>query len=513
MQGWSLELIPDRASGEPLFLAISRSIVAAIRAGRLKPGDALPGSRTLATTLGVHRNTVLSALGELENQGFIETSPAKGTFVRASLPDPSPRALGGLARTARSPSRMGFELRGASPSADAVRTHVLRGPAVPRGVLPLLGGMPDLRLLPTLAIARAHRRALVARGAEALSYGDPMGDPRLRTAIATMLGRMRAITPSEEGLVVTRGSQMALYLAALAILAPGDVVLVESLGYRPAWEALRLAGAKLVAIPVDREGLRADLIEEACARGEVRAVYTTPNHQYPTTVMLSAARRMTLLELARRHGFAILEDDYDHEFHYDGRPVLPLASADPSGSVVYVGTLSKILAPGLRLGFVVAPALLSLRIAALRTFIDRQGDLVMERALADLLEEGEIQRHVRKMRRVYHARRDALVEALRRHLGGVIVFRVPRGGLAIWGRVGSSIDTDAWAERAHAAGVLVQTGKRFAFDGRSRAALRLGFAPLDEGEIDLAVRRLAGALGKTALPAKRSKKAKGTSPR
>jgi GntR family transcriptional regulator/MocR family aminotransferase len=492
VRGWELSLDDDRREGEPIFLAISRAISRAVRAGLLRPGEALPGSRILAKNLGVHRNTVLAALRELEGEGWIETVAAKGTFVRASLPDPSPRAMRGLPLRERVPSRIGFPIRGAAPSHDAL-AHASRGP-IPRGALPLLGGMPDLRLFPRDVLARAYRRALRARDVATLEYGDPRGEPRLRAALADMLGRVRGIAAADRGLVVTRGSQMALSLAARAILAEGSVVAVEAMGYRPAWEALRHAGARLAPLPIDAEGIRTDALEALCDREDVSAVYVTPHHQYPTTVMLSPGRRMRLLALARARGFAVFEDDYDHEFHFDGRPALPLASADEHGCVVYVGTLSKILAPGLRIGFLVAPEPVAERVAALRTYLDRQGDLAVERAVAELLEEGEIQRHVRKMRNVYRARRDALVAAVERHLGGALSFRAPHGGLAIWARAHEDVDVDAWADRALDLGVVVQTSTRFRFSGRARPALRLGYAPVDEREIELAVQRLARAL-------------------
>lgn len=505
MESWPLELEVARDGEEPLFLSISRAIAAAIRGGRLAPGSALPGSRTLAVRLRVHRNTVLSALRELENEGWLETTPAKGTFVRRELPDVPARSLRGLSTWSRDPSRVAFDLRGAPLSPDTVRHH--SGPAIvgrPKHALPLFGGVPDLRLVPTGALARAYRRALSVREGSPLGYGDPYGDPRLRRTLAEMLERVRGIAHAERGLVVTRGSQMALFLAARAVLAPGDVVAVEALGYRPAWEAFRLAGARVAAVPVDAHGLKTHALAELCAKHAVRAVYVTPHHQYPTTAMLSPARRLELLELARARGFAIVEDDYDHEFHYDGRPALPIASADARGSVIYVGTLSKILAPGLRLGFLVAPEAVAARVAELRTVVDRQGDHAVERAVADLLEDGEIQRHSRRMRRVYHARRDAMVKAATRHLGDVLSFRVPQGGLAIWARVSRSIDVEAWAERAERQGVLLQTGRRFTFDGRAHPSLRLGYAPVDEDEIEAAVRKLAQTARVTSAAARPS---------
>jgi len=355
-----------------------------------------------------------------------------------------------------------------------------------------MGGLPDPRIAPVTAIARAYRNALSGRGAtRLLDYGEPQGHERLRTALAQMLSATRGIPVGPESLVITRGSQMGLYLVSRALISPGDVVAVEALGYRPAWEALKQAGARLVPLPVDGAGLEVDALCELVARERVRAVYVTPHHQYPTTATLSAGRRLQLLELARRERLIVIEDDYDHEFHYDGRPILPLASADEAGVVVYVGTLSKILAPGLRLGYVAATKEVVGRLASRRQFIDRQGDQAMECAVAQLLDDGEVQRHARRARRVYQSRRDALVQALSDELSGVLTFQPPIGGIALWARAEGGLDVDAWAERCRAREVYFQVARRFAFDGRPRNFVRLGFAACSESELREAVRRMA----------------------
>jgi GntR family transcriptional regulator/MocR family aminotransferase len=198
-----------------------------------------------------------------------------------------------------------------------------------------------------------------------------------------------------------------------------------------------------------------------------------------------------LLALARKHRIAVLEDDYDHEFHYDGRPVLPLASTDPYGSVVYVGTLSKVLAPGLRLGFVAAPRPLIERLARERYLIDRQGDHALELAIAELIEDDELGRHVRKMRRIYHARRDALVAALRAQLGDRVSFHVPTGGIALWIETAPGLDPERWCKRARDHGVVFQPAAVFCLEPARPAAAQLGYGACTEAEIKLAVRRLA----------------------
>jgi len=326
-----------------------------------------------------------------------------------------------------------------------------------------------------------------------LGYADPAGHPALRGLLGDMVARSRGVPVDDGELLVTRGSQMALYLAARTILSPGDVVAVEAWGYRPAWEALRLAGATLVPVPVDAGGISVDALSELTKTRKVRAIYVTPHHQYPTTALLSQPRRLALLALARAERIAILEDDYDHEFHYDGRPVLPLASADTRGNVIYLGTLSKIFAPGLRMGFAIAPRKVIERMTALRILVDRQGDHVVEAAMAELIEDGELERHARRMRRIYATRRETLVEALDKHLSGIATYKVPQGGMAIWTHT-PGIDVEAWSERARERGVYIHTAKRFAFDGRARPYLRLGFAAESEARIRTAIERLAEAV-------------------
>jgi GntR family transcriptional regulator/MocR family aminotransferase len=286
---------------------------------------------------------------------------------------------------------------------------------------------------------------------------------------------------------------MAVSLLARSLLRPGDVVAVEQLGYRSAWESFRLVGARVIGLPVDADGLQVDALERAIGEHDVQAVYVTPHHQFPTTVTMSAGRRLKLLDLARAHRIAIIEDDYDYEFHYDGRPVLPLASEDRYGVVAYVGTFSKVLAPALRIGYVVAPIPLIERIAAHRSHIDTQGDQVMEYAIADLLDEGEIQRHIRRVRREYRVRRDTLVTALGEHLGDRVAFDVPAGGIALWVKVKKGLDVETWAAAARHSGAIVVTGAAYALDGRPRPFMRLGFASLDSGELREGVRRLAAA--------------------
>jgi GntR family transcriptional regulator/MocR family aminotransferase len=486
---WSLALPVDRSDPAPVVRQIARAIAAHVGAGRLLPGERLPGTRALSQILDVHRNTVAAAYAELAAEGWIASAPGRGTFVSAAIPTAS-RRRSSAPTTARGP---GYDL----PPGPAPHPPLV----TPRGSIELGGGTPDLRLVPVAELARAYRRALRRPGI--LGYGDPRGQARLRAAIGAMLRSTRGLDPDPRRLLITRGAQFAFALAARALVRPGDVVAVEELGYSAAWEAFRSAGARLVPLPLDESGLRVEALEALARRERVRAVYTTPHHQYPTTATLPAGRRLALLRLAAAQRIAIVEDDFDCEFHYDGRPVLPLAASDPAGVVVYVGTLSKVLAPGLRLGYVHAPQETIACLAEHRRYLDRQGDGALELALAELLEDGEIPQHVWRMRRIYAARRDALAAALRSELGGVVEFNVPAGGMALWCRVAAEVDLERWAEASAARGAAFDTGRQFSFDGSPRSALRIGFAAEAEKELREAARRMAASLPRRAVHAGR----------
>ena len=315
---------------------IGTGIRDAIRAGRLLGGGQLPSSRQLARELGVHRNTVLQAYRELEAEGWLDTVAGSGTFASRELPDTVPRSFRHR-RSAAGDDAVNHKGVGNVLGFDLAqqRTPVDQGHS-DAGVMNFSGGAPDLRLLSTNMLSRAYRRVL-SRDHTLLGYGSPYGHRRLRDALVQSLKTNRGVHAKVDNIIVTRGSQMAIELLAASLVRPGDRVLVESYGYQPAWQALRRHGAKLVAMPIDHNGVKVDAIAKAIAEAPVRALYLTPHHQFPTTVALSAGRRLQLLALCRKHRIAIIEDDYDHEFHYDGHPLMPLVSADADGIVCYVG--------------------------------------------------------------------------------------------------------------------------------------------------------------------------------
>lgn len=485
MRRWALTIALDPQRELPIFLQLADAIADDIRCGRLKAGEPLPGTRELAEQLRVNRNTVVAGYEELAAEGLVHTRMGGGTFVAPSLPAATPAA----AARQDTPTY---------PIAESIQAV----PAVkmpPPGTLMISHSLPDTRLFPAEALTRAFRRAIGQRGRSLIGYADPCGHMRLREELAKMLRSTRALPATADGLMVTRSLEQGIDLVARMLLKPGDVVAVEVLGYPPAWNVLRLAGAQLMPLPVDDEGLNVDALADALKHQRIRAVFLTPHHQFPTTCVMSSARREQIAALALAHRFAIIEDDYDHEFHYAGKPVLPIAAGRGRANVIYIGALSNMLAPGFSTGFIHAPPAVFGQLAGLRAASDPRSDVAMECAIAELFEDGELLRHVRRLRRTYAARRDALAEALRRRLGGALDFRVPDGGMGLWAHVDDAIAIERWSKEGEREGVQFFGAKRYHFHQREQPYLRLGFSYLDEVELGEGVRRMARALTRVSM--------------
>ncbi|MBU6448896.1 MAG: PLP-dependent aminotransferase family protein [Rhodospirillales bacterium] len=480
LRPWDLKIVLDREAAQPAYLQIVHALMEGIKAGRLAPGGALPGTRELGRELGVNRKTVQQAYEELLAQGWLTSEAKRGTFVSAALPlvDISPPPQAGE-------DVPGFDLGGAAPALDWI-SH-------PPGTLVFDDGAPDTRLFPAALVARAWRRALL-HGAHhnQLGYGDPRGTPRLREAVAAMLNADRGLNVTAANICITRGSQMGLWLAARLLAPEGEAVAFERLSYPPAREAFRAMGAEILAVALDEHGLVPESLEAACQARRIRAVYVTPHHQFPTTVTMPPERRIKLLALSEQYGFVIIEDDYDHEFHFSHRPVLPLASAQNWQRLLYIGSLSKLLAPSLRLGYLVGAERAISRAGKEIMTLDRQGDSVTEIAVAELMEEGVVKSHARRMLRIYEARRDTLAQALRQQLGPRISLNIPQGGLALWVEFQPGLN---FASPGLAAKKVALTpGQIFSTDGSAVQGARLGYGSLNDAELGEAVNRMAAGV-------------------
>ncbi len=480
MRQRDLGLRLDPGGGGTLVQRIARAVEAAIVEGRLRPGQALPGSRALAAALGVTRNTVIAALQQLEAEGWLVVEPNRGTFVPKRPPRPGGQGKAPGPRPSASP---GFDL----PSRLSPLSAGLLG------AINLADGLPDPRLAPTEALAKAYPRALRRHGEELLQYGEPMGNRLLRDSLAAWISERHGLPVPAERILVTRGSRSALSLLGAALLRPGDRIAVEEPGNRGAWDVLGQGGrVELCPLPVDREGLCPGPLQSLLESTTLRALYLTPRRQHPTAAAMGPARAGTILELAAAHRVAILEDDYDGAFQYREPRTLPLLALDGTGQVIHLASLSRLLAPGLRLGFIVAPEGLAERLGRVRQTLEWQGDRVQEWALADLIRDGELSRHLRRVARIYAARRDHLAGLLQREFPETLAFDLPEGGLAFWLCVAKGLDPEAWILAAKGRGLLLHPPRHF-FSGTPGPFLRMGFAQADEAELGEAVVRLKDA--------------------
>jgi GntR family transcriptional regulator / MocR family aminotransferase len=402
----------------------------------------LPSTRELASTFGVHRQTIMVALDALCAEGLLRAEPRRGYRVAAPEPGlPAARAAkGGRAR-------YGFRI---------VREPLPSPAALGDVMYPLHSATPDPALLPLRELRASYAHVLARHGTSALDATAGAGNPLLVRELLGYLRRARAVL--FDRMLVTCGSQEGIALVARALLGPGDVVAVEDPGYFPAWQAFRAEGAEVVPVPVDARGLRVDVLERLLRRRRVRLVYLTPNHQYPTTVTLSAPRRRALLELTLAHGVPILEDDYDHEYHFRGEPQAPLAASASAPHVLYVASLSKLVAPGVRIGMLCGSGEVLDVLERHRQSTVRAGDGVTQAALADWIADGGFERHVRRAKRAYAERRDAALEALAHAATKVpLELTPPDGGLAVW-TLWPRHETLELARRALGRGVAVLPG-------------------------------------------------------
>lgn len=479
LRPWKTILTIDLGHELSVYRQIADGIIAEIRKGRLKPGTPLPGSRVLAEDIGVNRKTVVLAYEALIAEGWLETADKKGTFVSGELPR-------------RKKPEQKQESNFSFNSFEAIATM---RPSASSGLITFSDGLPDVRLAPLDELAKAYKRIFQQKARwRMMGYGHEKGDERLRAALSTMLLHKRGMSVRKEDICVTRGSQMALYLSAQTLIRKGDIVAVECPGYQPAWEIFTHAGAKLISIQVDDKGMVIDDLEKHCRLKRIKAVYVTPHHQFPTTVSMKAERRLKLIELSNRYGFAIIEDDYDHEYHFDTRSLLPLASDEQAVNVIYISSLSKLVAPAVRVGYVTGPPAFIDSLAKLRAGIDRQGDTIMEQAIAELMEEGAVSRHARRALNVYRERRELMDEYLQTYLGREVEYEKPEGGLAYWVRFHHPVCTGDLSRKLLKKGVSILPTERFSFDGVPLNALRLGYGSLTPAELETGIRAIAAAL-------------------
>jgi len=483
----------DSGQRDPLHRQIYEELRRQILDGRLRRGARLPSTRSLAVDLRVSRSTVVQAFEQLRAEGYIESISRGSTRVSLRLPDSHiradvPRAIVRHMTSHAAPSKRPAAIVRAWPQFAAVFDQP---PRAFRTSVPALDVFPiDLwgRLM-----ARRWRRSRAA----SLAYSAPQGLPALREAIAAYLTNARGVRCRPDQVIVTSGSQHALDLVARATLDPGDSVWMEDPGYFGAGGAFVAAGARLVPVPVDGEGL---IVAEGSKRNaRARLAFVTPARQLPLGVTMTLNRRIELLDWAAAHRAWILEDDYDSEFRYSTRPLAALQGLDRSGSVIFTGTFSKVMFPALRLGYLVVPDALATAVAIVRRYSDFCPPYLTQAAMADFMNEGHFERHIRQMRAIYQARRELFVKLLARECAGLVEVDAPDAGMNLIAWLPPSVrDTDVSAALARA-GLDSLPLSACAMKRRLRPGLLLGFSGIREVDLREGVTRLRRVLEQMGL--------------
>lgn len=458
-----------------LSARIYRQLLEAIVDGRLRPGERLPPTRELAERLDVARNTVTVAYERLIAEGVIVGRVGAGTFVNADAVSRD------LSRNAPA---------GAGVSPRAVWQSIAEPPRARDAPPPYdFGvGVPDARLFPLATWRRLVAKELRPAAVRSANYMDAAGLEKLRASIARYIGIARAVRASADDVLVTQGAQQALDLIGRVLIEPGTTVAVEDPGYPPAHELFRSLGARVVSVAVDAEGLDVSALPRSA-----RLVYVTPSHQFPLGVPMSLSRRAGLLAWAERCNAVVIEDDYDSEFRFEGRPLDPLQSLDRRGRVIYVGSFSKVMLPALRLGFMVAPASLQPALRNAKRLSDWHGELPTQAALGRFIDEGLLARHVRKASREYASRRARILATVERDFSGRLDVIPSAAGLHVTFRARAGVDVERVLARARADGLAMSPLSQFCAARPAQRGFVVGYGAIPLARIDEGLRRFAAA--------------------
>lgn len=476
----------DRGSAVPVYMQIRGGIRDLILSGRLPDGFRLPPERTLATALGVNRTTVLSAYRELKADGLVDAHVGRGTevvsrrAVRSDVEPAGPLPWRQLARDGgvREPDPLVRDVLALTERHD---------------VISLQAGLPAAELLPLDDLRRVQEEILDRKGPEALLHSPTEGVTAFREAICRHMVP-RGIRSSPEEVLVTSGSQQGLDLVARTLLSPGDVVVVEEPSYFGALEAFRSARVRLLGVPADEDGMRTDLLEALLSRQRPRLIYTLPTFQNPSGCVLSLPRRRRLLELAWRHQVPVLEDDTYSDLRYEGEALPSLKALDPHGHVVHLSSFSKILFPGLRLGWIAAPRPLVRQLALVKQTVDLHSGTLGQWIVEGFLTGGLLGKHLERTRAAYRRRRDVLLEALAAEAAPGLSWNRPEGGFYVWCRLPEEVRPAALLARAAAERVAFLPGGASYVEEPPEGAIRLSFTSAPEEQLREGVRRLGRAL-------------------
>jgi len=477
---FNLDLVNKK---QPKYLQLAEVVREAICKGQLLPGDVLPSVKALSEDLQFNRHTVMRSFAELIAEGWLESIERIGYKVVSLLPIETSL------------------LHSVNQNVDdkVIDYRIVR----PTASLPInkadtfkynfSGGQPDINSFPFNEFKSYMSDSLTRPNAQQLGYGESAGTKDLISEVKEYLRKVRGVIDRE--IVITNGSQEAIFIAAQLLLQQGDKVAVEALGYPPAMSAFTNAGAELVTIKQDAEGLLPDDLEFNILQGNIRLIYLTPLHQYPTTVTLTVARRMKIYQLAATHNIPIIEDDYDHEFHYRCRPLAPMISQDPKQLVIYISTFSKIMFPGARVGFMAINKTFAKSVESYRMLISHKCNVLMQSALVRWMKSGGFKRHLNRTTRLNLKRRDHAVLVLKQL--DLFDFEIPDGGMALWLKIKSTkIGAKELAEKARDSDIYIQHEGEFHINpiNNKNRYIRLGYAGMDEQKFAEGIKLLAEIL-------------------
>ncbi|EDM45123.1 transcriptional regulator, GntR family protein [unidentified eubacterium SCB49] len=473
----------DKSALQPLYIQVSQQIINAIQRGYLTRGTILPGTRVLGALLHIHRNTAVAIYEELASQDWVEIIPNKGTFVlepglkKSKITAPSQKINNAYnyTKTTGFPFQQSFHLASTAQFTEAKYT--------------INDGKPDLRLHPVHQFTRWYSAAM-KRKTLIKKWNTPNKSSYslFEKQLCNFLNTTRGFHVKPNNVLSTRSTEMSLYIVSQLLIQQNDVVLVGSLSNYVANMIFQQAGASIKTIPVDEQGLDVDYIKKHFIKKSIRCLYICAHRHYPTTVKLSAERRLALLELANEYGFAIIEDDYDYDFQFEGSAMLPMASSDANGMVIYLGKMGQSLFPSFQTGFVVAPENLIAEAKNYLQLLDEQGDLIQQQMLSELINEGEIYRLLKKNVVVYKQRRDSLCAFLTEHFSEIAQWEIPSGGLAIWLQFQQQISLVKLAEEAEKIGLFLP--KTILYQDKHTCAIRFGFGHLEVEEIAIVIKKM-----------------------
>ncbi|MBW8242302.1 PLP-dependent aminotransferase family protein [Muricauda oceani] len=476
----------DKSIVQPAYVQVAQQIMNAIQRGYLEKGSKLPGTRALSKLLNVHRNTAVAIYDELSSQGWVNIIPNKGTFV--VVPEDSKAKIKAstqhINQVYEYPTTPGFPFQQSFNLASTKEETSAK--------YSINDGKPDLRLHPVHQFSRWYSAAMKRKPLiNKWNKTSALVPSIFSTQLCNYLNVTRGFHIKPLNLLNTRSTEMSLYIVSQVLINPGDLVLVGQLSNYVANMIFQQAGAKIKTVPVDDGGLDIGYIKKHFIHGNIRCIYVCSNRDYPTTTTLSTKRRLQLLELAKIHGFAIIEDDFDHDFQFEGSSMMPMASADAHGNMIYLGKLGQSLFPSFHTGFVVAPEQVITEANNYLQLLDTQGDLIQEQMLSELISEGEIYRLKKKNIVTYKQRRDALCSFLKEYFNNILDWQIPSGGLAIWLRFKNPISLVKLAEKAEKLDLFLP--KTILYQDKNTCAIRFGYGHLNEEELKIVMEKLKQA--------------------